>query len=297
MLIWLLRIALTAYANGLDNFTMSVYLQEAASEFNGIVQYTTLAVIQSMILGVGKPIFAKLANTFGRAFTYAISILFFTVGTIVISSSRSIQGLGAGMVFFSIGNTGITFSQSVTIADLVGVRWRTTIGNVFAIHFVINFGIASKITAAMIPDRWRWGVGMFTIINPFVTAPIITVLGLQQWRAYKAGQLAPYPYRGMGFWTALRALASDLDLIGLFTMAGGFLLILLPLTIADALRTATRPATSSPCSSWAPPSSPPGPSWSSRWPRRRSSTCARSRATPTCSSPPPSSSATSSATP
>ena len=109
-----------------------------------------------MILGVGKPVFAKIADTFGRAASYIISIVFFTIGTITIASSQSIQNLGAGMVFFSIGNTGITFSQQVVLADLVGTRWRTTVSNALAIHFIVNFGIASKITSALIPGKWRW---------------------------------------------------------------------------------------------------------------------------------------------
>lgn len=130
-------VILTSYANGLDNFTMNVYLNMAASQFNSIMQYTTLAVIQSMILAIGKPVFAKLADVLGRATGFAISIVLFTVGTITISSSD-------GMVFFSCGSTGLSFNLSLLVADLTSPRWRCTISNALTIHFVINFGIASR---------------------------------------------------------------------------------------------------------------------------------------------------------
>ncbi|KAH8660542.1 hypothetical protein BX600DRAFT_467839 [Xylariales sp. PMI_506] len=88
-----------------------------------------------MILVVGKPIWAKYADLFGRAASYATSILFFTVGTIVIASAQSIQALSVGMVFLSISHTGITLSQQLVLVDLVGTRWSTTISNALAVHF------------------------------------------------------------------------------------------------------------------------------------------------------------------
>lgn len=134
---------------------MSVYLNAAASQFNGIVQYTTLAVIQSMILAAGKPVFARLADVLGRALTLIISVLLFTVGTVTIAASSEIGALAAGMVFFSLGNTGVSFVIQVIVSDLTSPRWRCSISNLLTLHFVINFGIASKITNALVPQNWR----------------------------------------------------------------------------------------------------------------------------------------------
>ncbi|KAK6387562.1 hypothetical protein LTS17_000831 [Exophiala oligosperma] len=232
IVLWI-SICLTSYANGLDNFTMSVYLNTAASEFNGIVQYSTLAVVQSMILAAGKPVFAKVADVIGRAATLALSVAVFTVGTVTISSSQNMGGLAAGMVFFSLGNTGVTFSLQLLVADLTSPRWRCAISNALAIHFIINFGIASKITNALVPQSWRWGVGMFTIINPCVTGPIVAVLGWQQYQSARRGAIRKYPYEGLGFSRSVWSFVVDVDLLGLTFFAGGFLLLLLPLTIAD----------------------------------------------------------------
>ena len=75
---------------------------------------------------------------------------------------------------------------------------------------------------------------MFTIVNPCVTAPIIGVLVWQQIQSVRKGVIQKYPYEGMGFLRSFRAFVVDIDLAGLFCFAGGFLLLLLPLTIADA---------------------------------------------------------------
>ncbi|CAK7219531.1 hypothetical protein SBRCBS47491_003884 [Sporothrix bragantina] len=233
---WILWISvlLMCYANGLDNFTMGVYLQTAASQFNGITQYTTIAVIQSMLLGVLKPFWARFADLFGRAAGFALSILLFTVGVIIVAASQSIKDLSAGIVFFAIGSTGISLCIDLVLADLVTARWRPTVSALLTVHFIINFGVSSKITGALVPKNWRWGVGMFTIINPVVTLPVVIVLARQQWRAYKAGLLAPYPYRGMSVGGAFMAFAREIDVLGLFFISAGFLFVLLPLTIASA---------------------------------------------------------------
>ncbi|CAK7198955.1 hypothetical protein SEUCBS139899_001623 [Sporothrix eucalyptigena] len=54
---WLLWPCMVAsfYVLGLNSFTMAVYLINAASLFNSTVQYSTLAVIESMILAIGQP--------------------------------------------------------------------------------------------------------------------------------------------------------------------------------------------------------------------------------------------------
>lgn len=212
---------------------MPVYLQQAAAQFHGITQFTTLAVIQSMLLGVLKPFWARFADLFGRAAGFAVSILLFTLGVVVLATANNIQSLGAGIVFLAIGATGVSMCLNLLIADLVSARWRPAVAALTTVHFIINFGVSSKITAALVPLHWRWGIAMFSIINPLVTAPVIVVLARQQWRAYRAGCLAPYPYRGLSIPRALLTFAREVDLLGLLLISAGFLFVLLPLTIAD----------------------------------------------------------------
>ncbi|CAK7262836.1 hypothetical protein SEPCBS119000_000187 [Sporothrix epigloea] len=233
---WILWISilLMSYVNGLFNFTLSVYVQTAAAQFRGITQYTTILVIQGMLLGVLKPFWARLADLFGRAASLTVALLLFTVGIVIAAASQSIKDLSAGTIFYAIGGTGVSLCVDLVLADLITARWRPTIGALLTVHFIINFGVASKIAGALVPNNWRWGVGMFAIMSPVATLPVIVVLARQQWRAYKAGILAPYPYRGMSVGGAFLTFAREIDALGLFVISAGFLFVLLPLTIASA---------------------------------------------------------------
>lgn len=93
--------------------------------------------------------------------------------------------------------------------------------------FIINFGIGSKITGALVPDQWRWGIGMFAILVPVTATPLAFYLFSISRRVSRSGETPKLTL------TRLRIVISSLDLPGLFLLLIGFGLLLLPLTIAD----------------------------------------------------------------
>lgn len=80
------RLGLLAYCYGLDNNTMYAYLQAAATEFEKFTLYTTLAIVQQVIIAVAKLPVAKLSDVFGRAEAFCISLFFYVVSLL---TSRS----------------------------------------------------------------------------------------------------------------------------------------------------------------------------------------------------------------
>ena len=222
----------SVYVLGLDSFTMAVYLINASSNFNSYVQYTTLAVIESMILAVGQPPFAKIADVFGRPFSWVFSITFYIIGTIIMASSNTFPTLAAGIIFYSIGYTGITFLQQLVLADLVTPSRRVLISNLLLFPYLINFGVAGKITGALEPSHWRWGIAMYTILVPVVNAPIVYVLYYQRRQESRAGLLRPSRYKDMSLIKSVKDLLVEFDLVGLLLITAGFCLLLVPLTIA-----------------------------------------------------------------
>ncbi|CAK7238845.1 MAG: hypothetical protein STHCBS139747_000265 [Sporothrix thermara] len=233
---WLLWPSMVAsfYVLGLNSFTMAVYLINAASLFNSTVQYSTLAVIESMILAVGQPPFAKLADIIGRPWSWVFSLGFYVLGTIIMAACRDFATLATGVVFYAIGYTGITFLQQLVLADLVPPHRRVLVSNLLLFHYFINFGVAGKITGALEPDRWRWGPGMFTILMPVVNAPIVVVLFLQQHKQRRSAgyERAVSRFHGLSLPGCLWELALEFDLLGLFLISAAFCLLLVPLTIA-----------------------------------------------------------------
>jgi hypothetical protein len=56
---------------------------------------------------------------------------------------------------------------------------------------------------------------------------------MQQIRAVRSGAIKAHPYMNLSFLEAFQTFASDIDLLGLFALTVGFLLVLVPLTIAN----------------------------------------------------------------
>ncbi|CAK7271722.1 hypothetical protein SEPCBS119000_004750 [Sporothrix epigloea] len=233
---WLLWpfLVLSFYLLGLNSFTMAVYLINAAALFNSSVQYSTLAVIESMILAIGQPPFAKLADIIGRPWSWVFSLGSYVLGTIIMATSNNFATLATGVIFYAIGYTGITFLQQLILADLVAPNRRVLVSNLLLFHYFINFAVASKISAALEPNHWRWGPSMFTILMPTINAPIVVVLFLQQRKQrLSAGyERTVSRFHGLSLFGRVKELVLEFDLLGLFLISAAFCLLLVPLTIA-----------------------------------------------------------------
>jgi len=95
-------LALIAYVYGLDNNTMYAYLQQASNDFDQYLLYTTLAIIQQVIIAVAKLPVAKLSDVFGRAEAFTISLFFYVIGFIVIAAAQNMSTIAGGIVLYAI---------------------------------------------------------------------------------------------------------------------------------------------------------------------------------------------------
>ena len=73
---------------------------------------------------------------------------------------------------------------------------------------------------------FSWGFGIFAIIAPFVVAPLIFMLWINQNKARKQGLITPNPSRGSFAQTALYYIR-EFDVLGIFILALGLSLFLL----------------------------------------------------------------------
>lgn len=232
-LIWLawLGLGLTAYVYGLDNNTTYAYQQQAATVFGKFPLYSSvIAVTQQVIIAVGKFPIAKLADVFGRAEGYMISLFLYIIGFIVMASCQNFGGLVAATVFYAFGNTGVQIMQQLVVADYFSSKLRGFVIGLLSLPYIINFACAPLISAPLVlSGQWRWGPGIFAIIMPVATAPIIISLALSQHRAKREGLAPKSPYSNMSRKEGLRAFIADIDFGCLLLISAGFILILLPL--------------------------------------------------------------------
>lgn len=153
-----LRCRLTRLAYyGSFSYSMYAYLTIASES---TILYGTVSVIQQVLIAVGKFPIAKLSDVFGRAQGYAISLLCYIIGFVIIASSQSFSNTCGGVVFYALGNSGTQIMQQIVVADAVNTRWRGLALGLLSLPYIINFAVASKISAHFIGVNWRWGPGV-----------------------------------------------------------------------------------------------------------------------------------------
>ncbi|KAJ9115780.1 hypothetical protein QFC24_006888 [Naganishia onofrii] len=223
-------------------------------------QFTTVDrwIVFFMIAAAAQPTAAKIADVFGRIELIIVSVVFYVVGTIVEATSDGVSQFSGGAVLYQIGYTMIILLVEVIVADLTSTRSRLFFSFVPALPFVvsiadhlivdqmlmyecglqINTWVSGDITSAVLSaTTWNWGVGMWAIIYPVCTLPLLFMLFLAQHRAHRAGTLRDYksPFAHYGAVGLVKELFWQLDVIGIILMIAVFALILVPLTLAGGV--------------------------------------------------------------
>lgn len=159
---------------------------------------------------IGTPLMAKLSDLFGRRIIYALDVLLFAAGSLVVASApgfavvllgRAIQGFGAG---------GIFPVASAVIGDTFPPEKRGSalglIGAVFGIAFIIGPILGGIILAVA---SWQW---LFLINIP--VAAILIYSSLRTLPNQRPGKLPAFDWLGMLLLAgALAALAFGINQI------------------------------------------------------------------------------------
>ncbi|KIK62249.1 hypothetical protein GYMLUDRAFT_242928 [Collybiopsis luxurians FD-317 M1] len=233
-------LGLAAYIYSLDNQTTSSYLAFAASELRGHSVIGTIQTVQSIILACGKPVIAKLADINSRGMAYVVALFFHATGYIVIVSAQSIHAVAAGIILFSVGYTaldsGLQLLMQIIIANLTTLEWRGLINGLLALPFIMNAIIGPNIATAVLENLgWRWGYGMFIILVPACLCPLIITLLWTERKAKILG-IAPASTSSKSLAERARAMAEELDLLGLMLITTSITLVLLPLTLTGTVK-------------------------------------------------------------
>ncbi|MDN5664521.1 MAG: MFS transporter, partial [Staphylococcus equorum] len=174
-----------AWITSLDSSTTPNYAIPAASNFSRHSMISTVNIATLIIGSVVLPILAKFSDITSRPICFAVSLLFYTIGTIVVASSTSISSYVAGSVLLAVGSNGISFLKDIIVADLTDLKWRGLVNGIMTSPYLITVWFAGLIVDAVLKTNWRWGYGMFAIIMPVTVVPAITVLYFFENKAQK----------------------------------------------------------------------------------------------------------------
>ncbi|KPM41470.1 Siderophore iron transporter 1 [Neonectria ditissima] len=225
---WLFAsIFLVGYAYGLESQVRSAYQPYATSSFRLHSYLSTINVFRSVVAVAVQPTAAKVADVLGRFEVVAASTLLYTAGIALEASATSVEAFCAGSIVYQAGYTCIVLLMEVLIADFSSMRARVFFSYIPAVPFLVNTWISGSITSAVLAaTSWRWGIGMWAIIYPVASLPLLSCLYVFERRAAKG--VAPLS-------SAKRFNADlfhQLDVVGLATLVGAFSLVLAPLTVA-----------------------------------------------------------------
>ncbi|KAJ9122246.1 hypothetical protein QFC22_001666 [Naganishia vaughanmartiniae] len=226
-------IALASYIYSLDGMTSWQYMSYATSTVLKVSLSGTITTAAAIIIAVGKPFMAKLADVFGRGETYIAVTICYCVGYTVIATAHSIGQIATGNIIYSFGYTGLQIMSQIIMADMTTLRWRGLSTSLLSLPFIVNNFVSAEITEAILPN-WRWGYGMFAVIVPICLIPVI---GSLMWAQNKAKKQLKSARRGLHLSTKSRLAAAwdsfqELDIVGLVLVATSLALILLPLTLS-----------------------------------------------------------------
>ncbi|KAK3675812.1 Siderochrome iron transporter 2 [Recurvomyces mirabilis] len=203
----------------------------AYASFSTAPAITTASILANIIGGVLKLPIAKTLNLWGRAEGYLVSFGVYLLGIIILAASNGPSSYAAGYVLYWIGYDQLYLIMDIFVADISGLRNRA-----FAFAFVSTPFICTAFTgplaaqAFLTTGTWRWALGAFAIIQPFLFIPLAIVFKWHQRKAEKMG-LFKHERSGRSIGASVLYYIHEFDVIGAILLIAAFVLFLLPFSL------------------------------------------------------------------
>lgn len=128
----------------------------------------------------------------------------------------------------------MSYSLSVFTADTSALKNRAFVFAFINTPFIISTPTAGYAAQGFLNKGtfgWRWAYGAFSIIMPFVVAPILLLFLHNHRKAKRTGVLAPRQRSGRTILQTLKHYTIQFDVFGILLAAAGMALFLLPFNI------------------------------------------------------------------
>ncbi|KAI5284420.1 hypothetical protein KEM54_001346 [Ascosphaera aggregata] len=210
------------------------------------------SIVSSLIGGISKIPLAKIFDLWGRPKGFVLVIFVFVVGLAMMAACDGVKMYAAAQVFNMVGHNGFSYFVQIFIADTIRLESRALINALVISPFIITAWIGGPVSTALYKhSTWRWGFGMFAIILPAISAPLLLVYWLTYCKAVKEGLLrkkneekegsVTYPDGSAPVSTvaekkrtivqSLKYYSIEFDTVGLLLVCAGLSLFLLPFSI------------------------------------------------------------------
>lgn len=196
-------------------------------------QVSTSYILSTIIGGVLKLPLAKTLQLWGRAEALIFSTVVYTLGMIILSACNNANAFAAGYVIYWIGYYCLYLILDIFVADTSGLRSRA-FAFAFASTPFICTAFTGPLAATAIRENsgWRWGYGIFCIVQPVIFLPLAMVFKFYERKAIKIGV---WERRNTGR-TKMQAIVHyihEFDVIGALLLMAAFVIFLLPFSLAQ----------------------------------------------------------------
>ncbi|RDW87007.1 putative Siderophore iron transporter mirA [Aspergillus mulundensis] len=232
---------LATLAINLGDYSTQVYTPYATSSFKQHSAMSAARVVGNITRIAAYPIIAKLGDVFGRAEMFILSILFQAIANAIYAGCQNVGQYIAGGIFDAIGSTGFSLTQQVFVADVTNLInraiWSTLPDSLTVIP---SLYIGTEIAEAMLEkNKWRWGYGMWAIIQPACSILLVgAMLYYQRRNTEEKSQSAAelFGWKGTDPWwkRVYNLLWVQLDAFGAVLLLLGLSLFLVPLSLTGS---------------------------------------------------------------
>ncbi|KAK2814056.1 hypothetical protein FQN50_000460 [Emmonsiellopsis sp. PD_5] len=195
-----------------------------------------ISIVSSAMSSATYMPLAKILNLWDRSVGFLLMTVIATIGLILSATCHNIATYCAAQVFYSVGFAGIIFSIDVITIDTSTLRDRGLAFAFTSSPYIITAFAGPAAAEHFYESNWRWGYGCFAIVLPVVATPMFVLLRYNRHKAEKAG-LLPLSERESSCRTWIQSIifyVIEFDLLGVFLLAAGLVLFLLPFSIAGS---------------------------------------------------------------
>ncbi|KAK2629977.1 hypothetical protein QTJ16_000797 [Diplocarpon rosae] len=211
-------------------FNLSYYV---TSSFALLPLTATTGIVSSIVGGVLRLPTAKFINIVGRAEGFLLVTVITTIGLIMMAACKNVETYAAAQVFYWVGFNGMAYVLDVFMADTSSLKNRALVFAFSTTPYIATTFIGPRAAQSFLETSgWRWGYGVYTIVTPVITIPILTLLWRNQRKATQEG-LYVKESSGRSRAQAIPYYFWEFDVIGLILIIAGFVLILLPISLSS----------------------------------------------------------------
>ncbi|TRM68043.1 major facilitator superfamily domain-containing protein [Schizophyllum amplum] len=203
------------------------------SDFQSHSLLPVIAIVSNVMSAATYMVVAKVLNLWDRSVGLAVMTMFATLGLVLSATCKDIGTYSASQIFYGIGFSGMIFCVDVITADTSTLKSRGLAYAFTSSPYIITAYAGSKASEHFVDTNWRWGFGIFAIILPFVALPLFVTLQYNKRLAAKNGLVVTRESSDRTLMQSIIYYIIEFDVLGVFLIAGGLVLFLLPFSIIE----------------------------------------------------------------